>query len=512
MPSVVLERRKPGGQESAPCGRGVADASRRLDRIAPLWEGPPWRTTPRPTKSSASSISDAPTTCDAGEAAPEPLLYDSRDLVTHAVCVGMTGSGKTGLLISLLEEAAIDSIPALVIDPKGDLANLLLTFPELRPADFAPWIDPDAAARAGLTPEAFAAKEAETWRNGLAQWGQSGERIARLREAADFAIYTPGSEAGLPVSILSSLAAPPPEMRERRRPAARAGPDPGVEPPVAPGDRLRSDARARAHPASPTSSTRPGAQGKGARSGGAHPADPEAAGGPHRRARPGVLLSRQGALRAGHGGATACSARPASAPGSRASRSTSTACSTRPSGKPRVAIFSIAHLSDRERMFFVSLLLNQTLGWMRSRPGTTQPAGDPLHGRGLRLHAAGGGAAVEAAAADAAQAGARLRPRPRARHPEPGGPRLQGALATSAPGSSAACRPSATSSASWTAWKGRRPAATFDRGRMEQMLCRARQPGLPAAQRARGRAGGVPDAAGPCPICAARSPGPRSSG
>ena len=80
-----------------------------------------------------------------GRRQPSPLLYDSRDLLTHAVCVGMTGSGKTGLCLSLLEEAAIDHIPAIVIDPKGDLANLLLTFPELRPADFAPWIDPDAA-------------------------------------------------------------------------------------------------------------------------------------------------------------------------------------------------------------------------------------------------------------------------------------------------------------------------------------------------------------------------------
>jgi DNA helicase HerA-like ATPase len=105
---------------------------------------------------------------------PTPLLYDSRDLLTHAMCVGMTGSGKTGLLIGLLEEAAIDHIPALVIDPKGDLSNLLLTFPELRPADFAPWTDPDAAARAGMTPESFAAKEAETWRNGLAKWDQAG--------------------------------------------------------------------------------------------------------------------------------------------------------------------------------------------------------------------------------------------------------------------------------------------------------------------------------------------------
>jgi len=132
----------------------------------------------------------------------EPLMYDSRDLTTHAVCVGMTGSGKTGLCISLLEEAALDGIPALVIDPKGDIANLMLTFPGLNAAEFQPWIDPAEAARKGTTAEALAAKTAETWKNGLAEWGQDGERIRRFRESADMAIYTPGSTAGLPLSIL----------------------------------------------------------------------------------------------------------------------------------------------------------------------------------------------------------------------------------------------------------------------------------------------------------------------
>jgi hypothetical protein len=304
-----------------------------------------------------------------GEASPDALLYDSRDLLTHAVCVGMTGSGKTGLLISLIEEAAIDRIPALVIDPKGDLANLLLTFPELRPADFAPWIDPDAAARAGLTPEAFAAKEAETWRGGLGKWGQSGERIARLKEAADFAVYTPGSEAGLPVSILSSLDAPPPEILED-------------------GDLLRE--RLTTLVASLLSLL-------------GIDSDPV-------RGRDSILLATifDAAWRQGKGLDLAAliqqiqkppvdrvgvmdleSFYPAKerfelamavnnllgSPGFGAwlhgepldvDRLLYTA-----SGKPRVSIFSIAHLSDRERMFFVSLLLNQTLGWVRSRPGTT---------------------------------------------------------------------------------------------------------------------------------------------
>src|SRR5690242_12708373 len=137
------------------------------------------------------------------------LLYDSKDLLTHAVCVGMTGSGKTGLCLSLIEEAAIDGVPAIAIDPKGDLSNLLLTFPRLAPEDFRPWIDEDEARRAGITPDAFAAQQAETWKNGLAEWGEDGARIERLRAAADFAIYTPGSRAGLPLSILSSFGPPP---------------------------------------------------------------------------------------------------------------------------------------------------------------------------------------------------------------------------------------------------------------------------------------------------------------
>jgi DNA helicase HerA-like ATPase len=148
----------------------------------------------------------------AKQAKPGWLLYDSKDLVTHAVCVGMTGSGKTGLCVGLLEEAAIDGIPAIVIDPKGDLANLLLTFPQLRGEDFAPWINEDDARKKGLSAADFAAQQATLWQKGLGDWGQSGERIKKLRDAADFAVYTPGSNAGLPVSILKSFAAPSAEL------------------------------------------------------------------------------------------------------------------------------------------------------------------------------------------------------------------------------------------------------------------------------------------------------------
>jgi hypothetical protein len=126
----------------------------------------------------------------------------------------MTGSGKTGLCISLLEEAAIDNIPAIIIDPKGDLANLLLTFPDLSPGDFQPWINPDDAAQKGLSPADFAKQQAAAWKKGLEGWGQDGARIKKLKDAADFVIYTPGSNAGIPISILKSFAAPPVEVLE----------------------------------------------------------------------------------------------------------------------------------------------------------------------------------------------------------------------------------------------------------------------------------------------------------
>ena len=304
-----------------------------------------------------------------GETAPTPLLYDARDLVTHGVIVGMTGSGKTGLLLTLLEEAAIDKVPALVIDPKGDLANLLLTFPDLRPADFAPWVDPDAAARAGLTPDELAAQQAETWRQGLAKWGQGPDRIARLRESADFAIYTPGSEAGLPISILSSLGAPPPEVVED-------------------GDLLRDRVQTLVSSLLALLDIE---------------SDPM-------RGREHILLSNlfdtawRGGVSLDLAGLIQQIQKPPidrvgvldletfypakerfelamafnsllGSPGFAAWTRGEPLDVDRllytPAGKPRVAILSIAHLSDRERMFFVSLLLEQAIGWMRSRPGTT---------------------------------------------------------------------------------------------------------------------------------------------
>ncbi len=134
--------------------------------------------------------------------------YDARDLTTHAVCVGMTGSGKTGLCLGLLEEAALDRVPAILIDPKGDLTNLLLQFPDLRPEDFRAWVNVDDARRKGKEIDEYAADTAEQWRNGLADWGIDGERMRALQEAVEYTIFTPGSDAGVPINILGSLAAP----------------------------------------------------------------------------------------------------------------------------------------------------------------------------------------------------------------------------------------------------------------------------------------------------------------
>jgi phage host-nuclease inhibitor protein Gam len=304
-----------------------------------------------------------------GEAAATPVLYDSRDLVTHAVCVGMTGSGKTGLLIALLEEAAIDKVPALVIDPKGDLANILLTFPDLKPEDFAPWVDPDAAARQGLTVDQLAAKEAETWKTGLARWDEGAERIARLREAADFAIYTPGSTAGLPISILSSFAAPPPEMVEDSD-LMRDRVQTLVSSLLALLEIDSDPLRGREHILLSTIFDTAWRAGTSLDLAGLiaqiqkPPVD-----------RIGVLdLESFYPAKERFELAMACNSLLGS-PGF-ASWLTGEPLDVdrllyTPAGKPRVAVLSIAHLSDKERMFFVSLLCNQTIGWMRAKPGTT---------------------------------------------------------------------------------------------------------------------------------------------
>src|SRR5947209_6765489 len=169
--------------------------------------------TTAPTSDRASDLTEKPACfylgrkydLAAGKVVPGPegiLEYDARNLTTHGVIVGMTGSGKTGLSIALLEEAAIDAIPAVIIDPKGDLTNLLLQFPDLDPRQFAQWLNPEDARQKQMTVEQYAKELSERWKKGLADSDQKPERIKYLRDAIDYRIYTPGSEAGLPVSLL----------------------------------------------------------------------------------------------------------------------------------------------------------------------------------------------------------------------------------------------------------------------------------------------------------------------
>lgn len=304
-----------------------------------------------------------------GRLLDELLLYDAKDLTTHGVCVGMTGSGKTGLCLALLEEAAIDGIPAIAVDPKGDLGNLLLTFPQLRPEDFLPWVEAEEAARKGITIEAHAQESARRWQAGLAEWGQDGARIARLREAAEVAIYTPGSNAGLPLTVLRSFEPPSAAilddadaMRERVMSVVTGLLALlGIE-----GDPVNS----REHILLAKILDQAWTAGAELdlttliRQIQAPPFD-----------MVGVfnleqffpikdrmaLAMRVNNLMASPGFAGWMEGEPLDV-----GRLLYTA-----EGKPRIAILSIAHLSDAERMFFVTILLNEVLSWARRQPGTS---------------------------------------------------------------------------------------------------------------------------------------------
>jgi hypothetical protein len=304
-----------------------------------------------------------------GRLREDMLLYDSKDLTTHAVIIGMTGSGKTGLALGLLEEALIDGIPVLAIDPKGDLPNLLLTFPGLSAEDFLPWVDDREALAAGLSREQFAARQAELWQRGLADWGQAPERILRLRAAAEFAVYTPGSRSGRPVNALGSFAPPaagiagdPDLLRERVQSTATALLSlSGID-----ADPLTS----REHILIANLLSAAWSQGRGLDL----PALVRSIQEPP-FTRVGVmdlesffpskerfqLAMRFNNLLAAPGFEAWLEGEPLDI-----GRLLFTA-----TGKPRASIFTISHLGDTERMFFVSRLLNDVLAWVRTQPGTS---------------------------------------------------------------------------------------------------------------------------------------------
>jgi DNA helicase HerA-like ATPase len=296
----------------------------------------------------------------------EPLLYESGDLTTHGVIVGMTGSGKTGLAVDLLEEALSDGIPTLIIDPKGDMGNLLLTFPQLRPEDFRPWIDDRVAEQQGQTPDEFAAVQAQLWTDGLAGWNLGSPDITALRERAHFTIYTPGSDAGVPLDLIGSLAAPSEGDSEDRRDRIESAVssllallDIEADPLSSPEHILLANLIDHAWTAGLTvdlASLVGMVQDPPIRKLGVleldsfYPKDD----------RTKLALKLNGLL-----------ASPAFASWNQGVPLDIERLLYR-DGKPGAAIISIAHLGEQERQFVVTLVLSELISWMRRQPGTSE--------------------------------------------------------------------------------------------------------------------------------------------
>ena len=303
-----------------------------------------------------------------GQGGDVPYLLDAADLTTHAMVMGMTGSGKTGMGIALIEEAAIDGIPSIVIDPKGDMGNLLLTFPQLRAGDFEGWVDEGQARREGKSVAQLAEETSALWRKGLGKWGEDGERIRRLKGAADFAIYTPGSPAGLELSILSAMEPPPAAVMEDAT-ALREAVDATVAGLIglagaggdsqSPGYILVSALVAREWEAGRAVTLErliPLVQEPGMEKLGVFPLET------FFPAKERMKLAMK---------LNALVASPSMAAWGRGEPLDVQRLLYTPEGRPRVSVISIAHLSEGERMFFVTLLLTSVVSWMRQQSGTS---------------------------------------------------------------------------------------------------------------------------------------------
>ncbi len=296
------------------------------------------------------------------------VLLKSKDLTTHAVIIGMTGSGKTGLGIGIIEEAMIDNIPVIAIDPKGDMGNLALTFPKLRGEDFRPWINLQEASNKGLSADEYAAAQADLWRKGLSDWGQDGSRIEKLRNEADVKIYTPGGSAGIGVSVLKSFNAPTQAIIDDKESyrdrisvttisllsliGIEADPFTSREY-ILISNILEFNWNLGKNLGLPdliNAIQKPPMDKVGVM-------DLESFYPSKDRLSLAMMLNNLLA-----------------SPGFEAWLEGEALDVNRffydESGKPQVSIFSIAHLSESERMFFVTMLLNEVLSWVRSQPGT----------------------------------------------------------------------------------------------------------------------------------------------
>jgi hypothetical protein len=295
------------------------------------------------------------------------VLYESKDLLTHAVCVGMTGSGKTGLCMVLLEEAIIDGIPLLIVDPKGDISNLLLTFPQLNAENFLPWINEQDALKKGLSLEEYAKNQAETWKKGISDWNQLEERIGRLRNSANFIIYTPGSNSGIPLSILKSFSSPSKEVVEDSELFRERIDNTVISLLTLAG--IKANPQSREHILISTILNIVWSAGKDFDLAGLIKAILEP---PMTKVgvldiesffpskdRFGLVMSLNNLL-----------ASPTFSSWMDGVDLDIGNILYDKSGKPNVSIFSISHLNDNERMFFVTLLLNQILSWVRAQSGT----------------------------------------------------------------------------------------------------------------------------------------------